>query len=373
MTFLENLISTAEVNGENIILVNFSFIDILFIGDNFNIEEVENDTIFLIVLRRWINLIAGWTIAVKLENFYIDYLNNVWGKEKDKMFRDDNPETLKVTSFTKVYGEISQNSKVTKEENSWVLETKFGENKYKASASVVGEYDPDKQNVIFHHYVGTQSGKELAKYLLGTIPYLRKNFNLIAITAHGHEKQPDNPKRNVMSDTFPTMESLQGTIATSAKLIEQVSRDLEKSSIPVGVSLGGIVVEWNRLLSDNDKTAGRITVEAYPDAAAILLSKPFDKLIDKPKDRRNLMKYRKSFSLEGVPVEAFDRTKNSTVILGSEDKIVDRKKADEYYKKLGIKPLMLPFGHYTLISEGFPSIPKAISRALKEIKEENDS
>lgn len=309
-------------------------------------------------------------VAGKLEKIYIDYQNSKWRKEVDeKMFREDNPETLKVSPFSEVYKEISDNSELTKDDGSWVLNTKYGESEYKAKASVIGKYDPEKLNVIFHHYVGTESGEMLAKYLLGYIPTLKDNYNLIAITAHGHEKQPDNPNRNVMSETFPTMESLQGTIATSAKLIDEVANDLDKPSVPIGVSLGGIVVEWNRLMGDDENISGRITIEAYPDAADILLSEPFEELIDDPQNRRNLEKYKDAFSLEGVPEESLSRNQNSTVILGKTDDIVSIEKAREYYQKLDIKPLTLPFGHYTLISEGFPSIPNQISRSLKEISD----
>jgi hypothetical protein len=176
-----------------------------------------------------------------------------------------------------------------------------------------------------------------------------------------------------MADAFPSMESFQCTIATSAKIIEQVSNSLEKSSIPIGISLGGTAIEWNRLLSDNNKIAGRITIAANPDTTAAILSEPYNNLMDNPQIRRNSEIYRESFSLENVPAEAFKDTGHSTVILGSEDKVFDINAARAYYERLGIKPHVLPFGHATLLTEGIPTIPLVIQRSLKEIKEHSGS
>ena len=314
-------------------------------------------------------------LAVRVERKNAEKTNKLWRKTiKEGMFRDDEPGEIDLKPFTEFYKKSEEGSKFIPHPTSWIQVIEHKGKKYVAKArllrsgrtsSGIRQYDPNKPNFYWHHFAGVTNQRRQSELLRVLMPEL-ENFNVIVITAHGHTKDYEGLEGNAMSRTFAKMENLQGTLAASIMLVDNMEESTDKQGTFLGASMGGIVGLWHSVVGKNELRR-KVVIAAHTQADEIFTSEPFSGMIqDHAKINELREQYRRAFELGEIPEVVKRRNENTTIYLGTEDSIVNVDIARKTCKLLGIENINeLPFDHNTM-SLGLPQIYRDIKDELKK-------
>lgn len=311
-------------------------------------------------------------IAVRLEKLFTKK-RNLESKKNivEPMFR---AETSDTANLLKPFPEFFANlePKFQDNKNSWTEEvTDPDGKKYIASAKIfspnkrsTGIYDPRKPNFIYHHFAGiTTSPEDHIKLLRIMAPDLNR-YNIIVVTAHGHSKNAEKVTSNPMSRTFATMRDIQGTIAASVALVDNLAQLNSRNSVYLGISMGGIVEYWHRILGDHHFSKSLIIV-AHPQADKIFTSSPFSGMFDPSEIEKFKTQFAKAFDMGKITTDLKNKFKDVKLYLGTKDSIVSKKIARDMAKRLGIEDVSeYPFDHLTIALAGL-DILRSFKKELK--------
>ncbi len=310
-------------------------------------------------------------VAVKLERFLSEKRNVKWKqKVREPMFRS---ETLNSANSLKSFQEFFSNLVPHFEDNgnSWTEKVTSPESmEYIASAKIfspnkrsTGINDPNKPNFIYHHFAGATKPEDHIKLLEILAPSLKK-YNIIIVSAHGHSKNDEKIISNPMSRTFASMEDIQGTIAASVALVDNLALLNKNNSVYLGISMGGIVEYWHRILGKNNFSKS-IIIAAHPQADKIFTSYPFSGMFNAPEIEKYRTQFAKAFNIGEITAQIKNRFKNVKLYLGTKDSIVNKKIARNMAKRLGIDNISeYPFDHFTISLAGL-DILKTLRKELK--------
>lgn len=310
-------------------------------------------------------------VAVRLEKLFAKK-RNLESKKNivEPMFRD---ETFHSANSLRPFSEFFANlePKFQDNKNNWTEEITDTDGKeYIASAKIfspnersTGIYDPRKPNFIYHHFAGATNPEDHIRLLKIMAPDL-SGYNIIVVTAHGHSKNAEKVTSNPMSRTFASMRDIQGTIAASVALIDNLAQLNSKNSIYVGISMGGIVEYWHRILGDHHFSKSLI-IAAHPQADKIFTSSPFSGMFDPSEIEKFKTQFAKAFDIGKITTDLKNKFKDVKLYLGTKDSIVSKKIARDMAKRLGIEDVSeYPFDHLTIALAGL-DILRSFKKELK--------
>ncbi|OGM21592.1 hypothetical protein A2863_04005 [Candidatus Woesebacteria bacterium RIFCSPHIGHO2_01_FULL_38_9b] len=329
----------------------------------------------------------------KYHNHYLLLLNRLWtawDNEKWQleipqliaMFRDDELGKISTLPFPEFYKRLKGNFIPTKV--GWIQTAESEKGKYIAKARLLrsgikafgreigsGErkYDPDKPNFIYHHWASAENPELQAEALRIAIPELEK-FNVIVIKAHGHNRNYDNEPGNAMTRSFPTMESIQGTLAASIMLSENIARCLKKPTVFAGISMGGVVGLWGSIVEES-KIDKRFIIAAHPEYRRIFFNDQFRGQINRYGDRLALFGKPNDYTYNDMSEVNIDEgvegsNRNTYLFYGTEDLTVNSSNVLNTIQSLGItNSYSYPLDHKTM-SAAFPDIINVIREQLRE-------
>jgi len=298
-------------------------------------------------------------VAVRLERLLAKNRNLKWSRDiKELMFRSETSESANsLRPFAEFFTNLKSNFEYNK--NNWKEKVTTPDGKeYIATAKIfspnersTGIYDRNKPNFIYHHFAGATNPEDHIKMLKILVPDL-KGYNIIVVAAHGHSKNDEKNISNPMSRTFTTMEDVQGTIAASVALVDNLAQLNTEKSIYVGISMGGIVEYWHRFLGNNQFSKSYI-IAAHPKADKIFTSYPFSGMFNLSKIEKFKTQFARAFEIDEITTQIKNRFKEVKLYLGTKDSVVNKEIARDMAKKLGIDNISeYPLDHLSISLAG---------------------
>lgn len=320
----------------------------------------------------------------KLQFSPVHWLERAWSeKDNEKwrvsipqefaMFRDDEPgnsSTLTLPEFISSIEDID----IYRTNWGWVQFTKANGRDYKVEASIIGPglkdngnrtYHPDRPNFIYHHWASATKPQRHARILRQLIPKLN-DYNVISITADRHLPNYDKRPGNPMTWAIPSMEALQGVLASSILLTENIARNSDNETTFMGISMGGIVGLWSSIMPESP-IKKRFILMAHPEYRQIFFNHDFRGQTNQYEKRLDFKDYQEN-DLEKLQISDDTKRLNlgTFVFYGIKDTIINFATVEKASNMLGVpSDNLYPYlrDHKEMGAEFF-SITKEVNKLL---------
>jgi hypothetical protein len=224
----------------------------------------------------------------------------------------------------------------------WIVRCRFGQETRETQVFLLHPFDPKKPSVTFHHGAGQVDHILPAKTILGKD--ILNSWNVFVIKAQKHASSYEYLSEAVDS-FFHQQQTFAGSVLATEEIVQYHKKHSRKPIIVSGSSMGGIVATLHALLFGTGDAY--VPIVAYPNVGEIFLGRAYRSGVagweEKRKNRAYLESYEMNISLK--------RSLRSRVIpvLGRFDRIVTFHKAEAFWKKQRITPIVFPYGHFTSV------------------------
>lgn len=200
-------------------------------------------------------------------------------------------------------------------------------------------FDPRKPSITFHHGAGQ------INHILPATAILGKRIigacNVFVIKAQHHTSVNDYLS-NAVDSFFHQQQTFAGSVLATEEIVKYHKKHSKKPIVVSGASMGGIVATLHAFLFGTGDYYVPIT--AYPNVGEIFLGYEYRSAVAGWETKRKNTAYQESYQFD----KQLSRSLANRIfpVLGRFDRIVPFDKAFAFWKKQGITPIIVPYGHF---------------------------